>query len=196
MSTLTDNLFDLTHKVPFVGAQVSAYLASDQGTEVVLPDGTPISPLGSVVSTTQTNIAGIFTLTGLAANVVYDLWIQPVGQEPYWITDRLADIVPTTHKCTLYGTLADAKETDIVWAFLEKPCITTDGLHISQGVTFATVSRFGNFSLDLWPTQALTPPALYRVTVGKSVYRGSVPSELDSISLVDWIALSTTQVLS
>lgn len=196
MASLCSSLFDLTNSVAYIGAIVTAYLKSDQGLTVFNTDGSPILPMGSAQGTSTTDSAGIYTITGLTAATVYDLWVEPLDQDPFWITDRVPDITNTITPCILYGTLADPKETNIVWAFLEKSSVTTDGLYINQGVVFAETSRYGSFSLKLWPTTSLIAPrALYRVTVGKRVYRGSVPSQT-SISLKDWIALSTTQALS
>jgi hypothetical protein len=189
MARIQDKLLDLSNTVPFVDAAIHAYLASDQPTVLTNLDGTPQAPIGTAVASTETNNLGQYELTGLTPGVVYDLYVIPAGGYPFWLPGRLPDAEITATPCILYGTVDGA--LDLVWAFLEFPAMVSGGVYIVNGTVYSPVSESGAFSLSLWPTSTLTPAALYRVIVGGSVYRGSVPDQ-SSILLSDWLGLDTT----
>jgi len=193
MASITDVLLDLTRTVAFPGASVAAYLASDQPDILTNLDGTAVPPVGSPVNTTITSILGEYSLTGLEDGVLYDLYVIPTDGLPFWIPDQVPDITTTAVPCVLYGSVDPS--VDMVWAFLEFSSVLPGGLHIINGTTYSTVSPKGSFSLSLWATSDLTPPSLYRVHVGSSIYRGVIPGQT-SINFTDWLALDTTTQLS
>ena len=189
MSSITDKLYDLTNTVPFKQASIACYLASGQLGLLTNLDGTAVSPVGSPVTTTVTSDLGEYSLTGLTAGVLYDLYVEPTDGAPFWIIDRVPDVEVSATPCVLYGSVDVG--VDLVWAFLEYPAVVSGGVRINDGSVFSTVSSQGAFSLSLWPTSSLVPASLYRVHVGNSIYRGLIPGQT-SINFSDWLALSTT----
>lgn len=189
MASITDRIFDLTNTVPFKQASLGCYTADSQPSILTNLDGTAVSPVGSPVATTVTSDLGEYSLTGLTAGVPYDIYVIPTNGASFWIPNRVPDVTATATPCVLYGSVDTG--VDLVWAFLESPAVVSGGVRVNDGSVFSTVSSQGSFSLTLWPTSSLTPASLYRIHVGRNVYRGVIPGQT-SINFSDWLALSTT----
>ena len=189
MASISDILYDLSGTVPYQGALITAYTASSQASILTLQDGTAAAPIGTPVSSDITSILGEYVLSGLTPGTLYDLYVEPTNGLPFWIPDRVPDLLPSVSPCILYGTIDPS--ILIVWAFLEFPAVVSGGVYLENATVYSTISNTGSFSLSLWPTTDLTPNSLYRVHVGNSIYRGSVPSQ-NSISFTDWLSLDTT----
>jgi hypothetical protein len=200
MASITDVLYDASGLVPLDTASVVVYTALSQpAPPLTNSDGSAKSPVGSPVTSTTTNTFGQFALVGLAAGTPYHLYVVPGdGSAAYWMLYRVADPLVVVAPCVLYGALATPNglpDAQIVYGFLEREAVITGGLALTTDSVSAPVSPEGTFTLPLWPTAALTPPALCRVQIGSALYRGSIPSQA-SIALDAWIALSTTQRLA
>src|SRR5438874_7231365 len=143
MASITDKLYDLTGSVPFKQASMSCYTAISQPTFLTNLDGTAVPPTGSPVTTTVTSDLGEYSLTGLTAGVLYDLYVVPTDGAPFWITDRVPDVEVSATLCILYGSVDVG--VDLVWAFLEFPAVVSGGVRIIDGLVFTTVSRQGAF---------------------------------------------------
>lgn len=193
MASIIDILYDLSGTIPYKNADIACYTSASQPDILTGLDGVAVEPVGAAVTSTLTSDLGEYKLDGLTAGVSYDLFVTPNNGPAFWIPDRVPDAEPTATPCILYGSVDTS--IDLVYAFLEYPAVVLGGVHLDDGATYSTVSKHGAFSLSLWPTSSLTPPSLYRVHIGASIYRGVIPGD-GSINLSDWLALSTTLQLA
>lgn len=196
MAQIQDILLDGSGCVPVLSASVLAYLASTQAVNLYDLAGNAAAPVGQPVTTALSDAtSGLYTLTNLTTGTAYHLYVIPNAGDPWWIAYRLPDTVPSTTPTVLTGSLLAADgswpSNAKVSAWLEHPTMLAGGTVLSDDPVCALPDNYGQWSLPLWPTSALTPPAFYRVRVGAACWRGSVPTQ-SVLALDTWTALATT----
>jgi hypothetical protein len=120
----------------------------------------------------------------MPASTVGAYWI-------YWVTP---DSAASTGLCVLYGQALDASglpTQELVQVALEQTGATSGAASVSDAPVTVLPSALGSWAVALYPSAALVPAGMYRVTVGAACWRGPLPTQA-SISLGAWVALSTT----